>query len=149
MLVKRIAAFAALMVTLGCDPAVTIRQTVSNAEANSILSLRVKSRNQFIGETHYGPTVELTNESSSTATIVRAELIAKGRTIQNTPRFSAGAKQIGAHKMEMVGFWFDLPDNVLQTFREPAQLTIYYRMDGKQQTATTCIVNGPLQTESH
>jgi len=59
--------FLILVLTLACDPGMTIHQEVpeSPAIAKPAVAVRVKAQNLLIGETYYLPIVEIENRSNT------------------------------------------------------------------------------------
>ena len=145
----QLASLTALLLIVGCDPGMTIREAVQRdrlhapsvtASPNRVL-ISVKTDHAFIGETWYDPTITVTNLSSTQITITAVELAAKG-TVYADKRQAAYPLVVRAGQSVTVDPAFDLRDNVKTFFRRPADLRANYAIHGQQTTAHATIVGG-------
>jgi hypothetical protein len=150
----RILVVAMPILTAGCDPGMTIRQTKSSYRATSEINpedaqvaIDVKTSHPLTGETWYAPQVKITNSSNSAITVTSVELTSRGATYTNKPPqpgFYPLLVQPG--KTEGLLVWFDLNEAVKKTFQQQAELRVHYRKDNKEEIAHASIVGGPLNT---
>ena len=139
---------ALLVLTVACDPGMTIRQT-SSPGATSGVVVDVKTSHPFIGQKLYAPGVKVTNSSDSPITVTGVELIAQGATLTNKPRRSGAYPLIiPPRQTQGLDIWFDLHDDVKKTFQESAELRVHYRSRGKEEIVQSTIIGGPLNTSA-
>jgi hypothetical protein len=141
---------ALLVLTIACDPGMTIRQTSSLGATNGAgVAVYVKTSHPLIGETWYAPEVKVTNSSDSPITVTRVELTTQRATYTNKPRSSGTYPLIvPPRETEALDIWFDLHDDVKKTFQQSAELRAHYRSSGKEEIAQSNIIGGPLNTSA-
>lgn len=127
-----------------CDPAITVHQNQQSARAsNSVVFLSVKETHPFIGETWYTTAVTTTNSTRISVTITQVELIAHGVTYK--ARASEGQPlpiDVPPGTAQSIGVWFDLRENVKETFQSPVELRVLYRSAGKDEVAKAQLSRG-------
>ena len=146
--VARGCCFLTLVVTLACDPGMSIHQEVpeSLSATKAAVGVRVKSQNLLIGEKHYLATVEIENRSDTTIVIANSELIARTATFQNKSSGPDSSNiEIAPRASGTIKLWFDLSDSVYKVFHDPAELRIHYRSRNGEQFVSIAIVGGRLQ----
>lgn len=141
---------AVMVLTIGCDPGMMIRQTTSSGAASGAsVAVYVKTSHPLIGETWYAPEVKVTNSSDSPIAVTGVELAARSVTYANKPRRPGTYPLIvPPGKTEALDIWFDLHDAVKKTFQESAELRVLYRRSGKEEIAQANIIGGPLNTSA-
>jgi hypothetical protein len=138
------------LLLVACDPGMTIRQIKVSNGTSAQLTINVKTQHPLIGHTWYVPQVTVTNSSDSPITITSVELVAKRGTYVNKPRqLESYPSAVPAGKTETLDIWFDLTDDVKETFfRQPAELRVHYKSRGQDETAHVSIIGGPLDTSA-
>jgi hypothetical protein len=141
---------AVSLLSVACDPGMTIRQTDAATSASEPIAIEVKTQHPLVSHEWYAPTVVVTNTSDSAITIASVELAAKASTYVNKPRRAESYPSlVDPGKTETLDTWFDLAGNVKKTFfRQPAALLVHYQLRGREQTAQVSIVGGPLDTSA-
>ncbi|MFC5862516.1 hypothetical protein ACFPT7_09465 [Acidicapsa dinghuensis] len=141
---------AVMVLTIGCDPGMMIRQTSSiGAAKGASVAVYVKTSHPLIGETWYAPEVKVTNSSDSSIAVTGVELAARSVIYANKPRRPGTYPLIvPPGKTEALDIWFDLHDNVKKTFQEPAELRVHYQSSGKEAIAQANLTGGPLNTSA-
>ena len=141
---------ALLVVTVACDPGMTIRQTSSPGATNGAgVAVSVKTSHPFIGTRWYAPEVKVTNSSDSPITVTGVELTAQHATLTNKPRRSGTYPLIvPPRETRALDIWFDLQGGVNKTFQESAELRVHYRSHGKEEIVQSTIIGGPLDTSA-
>jgi len=136
--------------TIGCDPGMVIRQTSSlGAAGGASVVVYVKTSHPLIGETWYAPGVEVTNSSDSPITVTSVELAARSVTYANNPgRAGTYPLIVPPGKTEALDIWFDLHDDVKNTFQQPAELRVHYRSSGTEKIARANIMGGSQNTNA-
>ena len=139
-----------LIVTIGCDPGMSIRQATENAndtgQLNAVLVIRVATTHQLIGEMHYAPKVQLDNSGNDSLTITRVELLTRGGTYANHPwRSTSYPMKLRTKETEGIDVKFDLVEPVHKVFEETAILRIHYLVGGNEQIATATLVKGSVR----
>jgi hypothetical protein len=127
-----------LVLTIACDPGMTIHQTSSLGAINGAgVVLYVKTSHPLIGETWYAPEVKVTNSSDSPITVTGVELTVERATYANKPRRSGTYPLIvPPRETEALDIWFDLRDDVKKSFQQSADLRVHYQSSsGKEQIA--------------
>jgi len=148
-------ALGLLLIAVACgDPGMTIYQTNSNqsTSAPELVAVRVKASHPLIGETSYAPDndVTVTNSFDKPIVITKVELLANGTTYQHkhTGATNEYPLTVAAGKTETLPLWFDLKDYVKETFKNPAELRVYYRNGREESVAQAFIVGGPLDMQT-
>jgi hypothetical protein len=147
---------ALLLIFAACDPGMTIYQTNPTTNQNNSVpervTVRVKASHPLIGETWYAPDndVTVTNSLDKPIVITKVELLANGTTYEHK---HAGATNeypltVSAGKTETLPLWFELKDDVKDTFKTPAELRVYYRNGREESVAHAFIVGGPLDMKT-
>ena len=121
----RILILLALILLVGCDPGMTVRQINSSVESESAaattipkISVDVKTTSQLIGQRLYDPHVVATNLSDAPVTITSIELIAGSRTLQNgTHAAKDYPVNLPAHSAVPLGVYLSLSDGVGKILR--------------------------------
>ena len=148
---KRVLLALALL-TIACDPSMGIYQAKANRDGpdSDLVTISVKNTRHLTGETWYmagEDKVTVTNALDIPITIMNIELLANGRTYKNIPENTAKEYRfpliIKAGRSEALHFWFDLKDSVYFTFKDPAELRVYYRNGGSESVVSAFIVAGP------
>ena len=144
-----------LLVIFGaCDPGMTIYQTNANQNgpANDRVTVRVKTSHPLIGETWYAPDndVTVTNSLDKPIVITKVELVTNRATYQHkhTGATNEYPLTVAAGKTEVLSLWFELNDYVKETFKNPAELRVYYRNGRDESVAHAFIVGGPLDMKT-
>ena len=138
----------ALVVTVACDPGMTIHQVVRSepSRTSEQMSVHVNASNLLIGEKHYAPRVETTNLSSSAITVTGVDVVAHGVVFQGTWREPQNHSLIIASgETQSLKLWFELAQSVQKTFDETIEMRITYRSGGAEQVTKIALVGGPLQ----
>ncbi len=145
---------ALLLIFAACDPGMTIYQTNTN-QNNPVpepVTVRVKASHPLIGETWYAPDndVTVTNPLDKPIVITKVERLANGTTYQHkhTGATNEYPLTVSAGKTETLPLWFDLKDDVWETFKTPAELRVYYRNGRDESVAHAFIVGGPLDMKT-
>jgi hypothetical protein len=135
---------AVMVLTIGCDPGMMIRQTSSpGAASGASAAVYVKTSHPLIGETWYAPEVKVTNSSDSPIAVTGVELAARSITYANKPRRPGTYPLIvPPGKTEALDIWFDLRDDVKKTFQKSAELRVHYQSSGKEEIAQANIIGG-------
>src|SRR5258708_1324387 len=126
-------ALGLLLIAAACDPGMTIYQTNSNqnTSAPERVTVRVKASHPLIGETWYAPDndVTITNSLDKPIVITKVELDTNRTTYQHkhTGATNEYPLTVAAGKTEVLPLWFELNDYVKETFKNPAELRVYYR----------------------
>jgi hypothetical protein len=144
--------FLMLVLTLACDPGMTIHQEVpeSPPATKAAVGVRVKRQNLLIGETHYLPIVEIENRSDMSIMIASSELVARAATFQSKSFGPDSSNlEIAPGESRTIKLWFDLSDSIRNVFHDPAELRIHYRSRSGEQVVSITIVGGPLQKQAH
>ena len=141
---------AALVVTVACDPGMTISQASSPGAAKGArVAVNVKTSHPLVGATWYAPDTKVTNSSESPITVTGVELIARGVTYPNRPHRSGTYPLIvPPGETDALDIWFDLHDDVKKTFQQSAELRVHYRGGGSEEVAEVKIIGGPLNTNA-
>ena len=86
---SKISIVLVLILVVGCDPGITVRQIDSSVESESAaattipkISVEVKTTSQLIGQRLYDPHVTATNLSDVPVTITSIELVASSGTFR-------------------------------------------------------------------
>lgn len=138
---------ATLVVTVACDPGMTISQASSPGATKGAVSVHVKTSHPLVGETWYAPDTKVTNSSESPITVSRVELSARGVAYANRPRRPGTYPLIvPTGGTEALDIWFDLHDDVKKTFQQSATLDVHYRKGDQEETAQVNLIGGPLNT---
>jgi hypothetical protein len=151
--VKRVLGFlyGAAILTIGCDPALTIHQ-VEPSEAVSAtqkVTIQVKTMHQLIGETWYAPQVKVTNSTGASITVTQVELTTGKATYENKPsRTGSYPFPISPGETQVLDVWFHLNDSVRNTFHTPTHLRVHYRSGDKDMIADSTIVGARLDTSA-
>jgi hypothetical protein len=134
------------LLLVACDPGMTIRQIKASNGTSASITLNVKTEHPLIGHTWYVPQVTVTNSSDSPITITSVDLIAKRGTYRNKPRhLESYPLYVPPGKAEILDIWFDLTDDVKETFfRQPAELRVHYESRSQDETAHVSVIGGPL-----
>lgn len=137
---------AVMVLTIGCDPGMMIRQTSSpGAASGASVAVYVKTSHPLIGETWYAPEVKVANSSDSPIAVTGVELAARSVTYANKPRRPGTYPLIvPPGRTEALDIWFDLHDDVKKTFQGSAELRVHYRSSGKEEVAQANIIGGRL-----
>jgi len=136
-----------LIPTIGCDPAMTIRQAESRPRSLTDfgVAINVKASHPFTGENWYAPIVEIANSSDSPITVTKVELAVRQDTVENKPRRSGTYPlQVPAGSTEGLDIWFDLTTSVKKTFQLPCELRVYYRTGSAQRVSQATLIGGRL-----
>src|ERR1700744_6622454 len=135
---------AASLLSVACDPGMTIRQSDATSASQPIVN-EVKTQHPLVSHEWYAPTVAVTNTSDSAITIASVELAAKATTYVNKPRRAESYPSlVDPGKTETLDTWFDLAGNVKKPFfPQPAALLVHYKLRGRDRTAQVSIVGGP------
>jgi hypothetical protein len=152
-LVRRALFVPLLILIVGCDPGVSIHQIKSHGQAStgSLTSrpqvvIDVITRAQLIHETWYDPKVNVSNESNLPVTVTDIELSVRSKTFANELADQAWGYPTtippGGTKVLYVQFRLD--EDVQETFREPAELLLHYRIGEKQEIAHATVIGGRL-----
>ncbi len=138
------------LLLVACDPGMTIRQIKASNGTSARITLNVKTEHPLIGHTWYVPQVTVTNSSDSPFTITSVELVAKRGTYVNKPRRPGSYPlDVPPGKTEILDIWFDLTDDVKETFfRQPAELRVHYKSRDQDETAHVSVIGGPLDTSA-
>jgi hypothetical protein len=141
---------AVLLVTVACDPGMTISQASSPETAKGAgIALNVKTSHPLIGETKYAPEIQIRNSSEAAITVTGVELAAGRFTYTNKPLRSGSYPLIvPPGETDVLDIWFDLHDDVKTTFRQSAELRVHYRRSDKEETAQTNIIGSPLNADA-
>jgi hypothetical protein len=141
---------ALLVLTIACDPGMTIRQTSSLGATNGAgVAVHIRTSHPLIGETWYAPEVEVTNSSDSPITVTGVELTVQRATYANKPRRSGTYPLIvPPRETEALDIWFGLHDDVKKTFQQSAELRVHYRISGKEEIAESNIIGESLNTSA-
>jgi hypothetical protein len=131
-----------LVLAIGCDPGMTIRQTHSLGAADGTsVAVHVNSSHPLIGETWYAPVVTVTNSSDSPIAVTGVELGAGDVTYANkTRRPGTYPLLVPSGKTEALDTWFDLHDGVKRTFQQSAEIRVHYRRGGKEEIARANLI---------
>jgi hypothetical protein len=143
---------AILLLVAACDPGMTVHQTKSAYEAtngntatDSQVAIHVKTTHQLIGETWYMPEVQVTNSDESPISITGVELAAQRTIFANKPpRPGTYPLVVLPGRTEILEIWFDLDDDVWNTFQQPAELRVHYRRANKEGVAHASVIGGRL-----
>jgi hypothetical protein len=149
-LVGKAVLIAMPVLTVACDPGVSIRQvklqgqsTIGSATPETQLVLEVKTTRQLIGETWYDPEVKVTNSGGLPITITNIELAAKRKTYANTPpQPEIYPLTIQPGNTKTIDVMFRLDDAVYKTFEQAAELSVHYRSGEKQETVRVSVIGG-------
>ena len=146
-----------LILLVGCDPGMTVRQINSFVESESAatttipeISVNVKTTHQMIGERWYGPQVTATNPSDVSVTITSAELIANSQTFANE---DIAAKNypvtLPAGSTVPLGVHFRFSDgvDVDNAFKSPGELRIHYSSQQGAGVVRVTVARGPLNAK--
>jgi hypothetical protein len=144
-----------LILFVGCDPGMTVRQINSSVESEGAtvtaipkISIDVKTTHLLIGQRVYDPPVIATNSSDVPVMITRVELIAGGRTFRNGPyREKEYPVNLPAHSAVPVGVYFRLSDGVAKIFENPGELPIHYSSQPGAGFARIRVARGPLNAK--
>jgi len=138
------------LLLVACDPGMTIRQTKASNGTSDPITIKVKTEHPLIGHTFYAPRVTVINGSDSPITITSVELVVKRGTYPNKPLHSGSYPlAVPPGKTETLDIWFDLTDDVKETFfRQPAELRVHYKGRGQDETAHVPVIGGPLDTSA-
>ncbi len=144
--VKRVVlilSLAALVLTAGCDPAITVRQgsmVRRSATGSGIvqpeLAVRVEKYRNLVGSAFYSPKIKVTNISDSPITITSIALVTEWDSFTDSPRRSQSFPlTLPPGATENLETAFDLRQGIQRTFRKPAELRVHYRDTGGDGTA--------------
>jgi hypothetical protein len=138
-----------MFLTIGCDPAIAIRQ-IRSSNGSAPITIDVRTQHPLVGDRIYAPQVTVTNGSDLPITITSVELAAKQGTYANKPRQPGSYPSIvPPGKTETLDIWFDLTDDVRETFfRQPAELRVHYKSRGRDETAHVSVIGGHLDTNA-
>jgi hypothetical protein len=138
------------LLLVACDPGMTIRQIEVSNGTSAQLTINVKTQHPQSGHTWYVPQVTVTNSSDSPIAITSVELAATRGAYVNKPRQPESYPSVvPPGKTETLDIWFDLTDDVKETFfRQPAELRVHYKSRGQDETAHVSIIGGPLDTSA-
>lgn len=141
---------AVLLLLVGCDPGMTIHQIKASTGPSAPLTIKVKTEHPLVGDDLYVPSVAVTNISDSPITITSVELIAKRGPYANRPRRAESYPSVVAPgKTETLDLWFELTVDVKKTFfRQPAALSVHYRIRDQDETTSVSLIGGPLDTKT-
>jgi hypothetical protein len=155
-IVKRLvlrAVFVAIpFMILACDYGMSIRQVNSpdhvsqeSSTKDSQIVVTVEPAERLIGETWYSTGVRLTNDSREPVLVSNIDIFAQNKIYQNEPtQFTTYPLRINPSGTERVGVYFRLDDDVENTFRNAADLRVYYRIGNEQRIAHARIVGGGI-----
>jgi hypothetical protein len=126
----------------------TIRQVTApdrvsqgSAATDSQIVVNVETTDRLIGNTSYLARLKLTNVSGASVAVSNIDLFAQNKTYGNVPtRFTVYPFTIEPGGVERVGVYFRLDDDVWNTFQQPADLRVYYRIGNKQNVAHASII---------
>jgi hypothetical protein len=148
-----IASIAICVLTVACDPGMTIRQAsvpgrtpnaVSEPEAQ--VEVSVKANWPLIYETWYDTVIKVINRSSSPIIVSDIKLSARGNTYTSEwsrPGVFPLTIQPGGSGTLEIGFRLD--EDVWKTFfRHPAELLVHYQTGSEQMVARATIVGAHL-----
>ena len=147
-------ALGLLLLATACDPGMTIYQTNTNQNTSNpeLVAVRVKASHPLIGETWYAPDngVTVTNSLDKPIVIIKVELVTNRTTYQHkhTGATNEYPLTVAAGKTEVLPLWFELNDYVKETFKNPAELRVYYRNGRDESVAHAFIVGGPLDMKT-
>jgi len=141
-----------LILLVGCDPGMTVRQMNSSIESESAaattmpkISVDVKTTSHLIGQKLYDPHVTATNLSDVPVTITSIELVVGGTTFQNGPyAVNDYPVNLTAHGTIPLGVYFSLSDGVSKIFEKPGELRIHYCSQQGSGFARITVARGPL-----
>jgi hypothetical protein len=141
---------ATLVVTVACDPGMTISQASSPGAAKGArVAVNVKTSHPLVGETWYAPDTKVRNSSESPITVTGVELSARGVTYANRPRRPGTYPLIvPPGGTDALDIWFDLNDGVKKTFQQSAELRVHYRNGDGEEVAEVKMIGGPLNTDA-
>jgi len=139
---------AALILTAGCDPAVTVRQgsTLRRPVTGSMLAqpdlmVRVTKYRRLVGSGSYSPEIKVTNISDSPITVTSVALVTRRGSFLNSPRRPQSFPvTLPPGATGSIDAWFDLREGIQRTFRKPAELRVHYRSAGGDSTARVRLV---------
>jgi hypothetical protein len=151
---RRMVGFVALAIqvlTVGCDPGMTIRQvgvpgrsasTASTSESQ--VEVSVGTTHPIIGNTSYFAEADVTNASASLISVTNIELFARNKTYANEFPEEYPAK-IPPGKTSALRVMFRLNADLWQTFfREPAELLVHYESGSQPKVARVTIIGAHL-----
>lgn len=144
-LVLRAAFVAIPFVIVACDYGMTIRQLNSPSQGSSTkgsqIVVNVETAERLIGNTSYLTGVQLTNVFEESVTVSNIDLSAQDKTYENEPtKFTVYPLTINPGNTERVGVYFHFDDDVWNTFQQPADLRVYYRIGNEQNVAHASII---------
>ena len=147
-LVLRAAFVAIPFVVVACDYGMTIRQLNSpdrvsqgSSTKDSQIVVNVETAERLIGTTSYLTGVKLTNVSEESVTVSNIDLSAQNKTYENEPtQFTVYPFKINPGSTERVGVYFHFDDDVWNTFQQPADLRVYYRIGNEQNVVHASII---------
>jgi hypothetical protein len=142
-----------LLVTLGCDPGMTIYQTNVGQPAETVpqrITIQIKTRRSLIGENWYDPDATVTDLADKPVSIDKVELIADGSRYENERANSRHEYPftVTPGKTAKLPIWFDLKHSVDVTFKTPAELRVYCRQGKEEFVQSTFIAGGPLDLKT-
>jgi len=123
----------------------TIRQLNSPSQGSSTkgsqIVVNVETAERLIGNTSYLTGVQLTNVFEESVTVSNIDLSAQDKTYENEPtKFTVYPLTINPGNTERVGVYFHFDDDVWNTFQQPADLRVYYRIGNEQNVAHASII---------
>jgi hypothetical protein len=143
---------ATCVLIVACDPGMTIRQVKPTLETYSKSNLAVaqvivavQTTRPMTGVTWYAPGLKVTNSLQSPITVINAELATTSELYTNKP-LTPGTfpLAIAPGSTETLGVWFDLKDDVWNTFRQTAELRVHYRNGSNEEIARANVIGGRL-----
>ena len=148
----KILLLATCILMVACDPGMMIRQVKPTGEIPSKSSpadmqviVAVQTIRTIIGVTWYAPGLKVTNSLPSSITVTNVELATTRALYANKP-LTPGTfpLTIAPGRTETLGVWFDLKDDVRNTFREPAELRVHYRKGNNEEIVRVNVICGRL-----
>jgi hypothetical protein len=148
-----VASIAMQVLTVGCDPGMTIRQSSitgrapgTGSTAESHVGVSVKTTHPIIGNTSYFAEVDVVNAYASPISVTNIDLFARNKTYRNeSPRPEDFPARILPGETASLAVMFRLDDDLWKTFfRKPADLLVHYQTGSEQKVARATIVGAHL-----